>query len=218
MRIKPTLAPLVFAALIAPSMTAAHPHIFVDTSLSLRIDDQGQLLGIEVTWAYDDFYSLLIFEDRQLDNDFDGELNTQELQQIQGFDLNWSEGYEGDTYVTRSEIPLALAAPEHLKTNVGAGRITSTHYRPLVTPVAADGIVIQAYDPSYYTAYTVGSRVTLPATPKCNASVSEPNLDQAYTLVEESLYALPASEAEEAFPRIGQSFADTVRITCAHGS
>ncbi len=218
MRIKPFLAPLALAAAFAPAMTVAHPHVFVDLSLALRIDDQGQLQGLEVTWAYDDFYSLIIFEDRALDNDFDGELNTQELQQLQGFDLNWSEGYEGDTYVTRSEIPLALAAPQHMETTVSAGRITSTHFRPLAEPQDVDGLTIQVYDPTYYTAYTVGTRVRLPSASKCAASVQEPNLDQAYTLVEESLYSLSTEEAEDAFPEIGQSFADTIRISCAHGS
>ncbi|MBT8152975.1 DUF1007 family protein [Epibacterium ulvae] len=218
MRIKPLLAPLALAAAIAPAMTAAHPHIFVDLSLSLRIDDQGQLLGVEVTWAYDDFYSLLIFEDRALDNDFDGELNAPELQQLQGFDLNWSDGFEGDTYVTRSETPLALAAPQPLSTEVRAGRITTTHFRPLAEPQDVDGLTIQIYDPTYYTAYDLEMRVQLPTATNCVASVQEANLDQAYTLVEESLYSLSTAEAEDAFPEIGQSFADTVRISCAHGS
>ena len=40
------------------------------------------------------------------------------------------------------------------------------------------------------------------------------DLDEAYTLVEELLYALPASQQEDAFPEVGAAFADTVVLQC----
>ena len=49
----------------------------------------------------------------------------------------------------------------------------------------------------------------------CSATILPADLDKAYTLVEELLYATPAAEVEEAFPEVGEAFADTVTVSCA---
>ncbi len=208
------LAGPVFAtcAALAPAAVQAHPHIFVDTGLAVQIGAGGALEAVEVTWAYDEFYSLLIFEDLGLDPDADGVLTDDELTRLKGFDLNWSADYDGDTYLTRNEAPLALMAPEHLSTEVVDGRITTRHRRGLKAPVPAEAVVIRAYDPTYYTAYTVNQGVSVGA--GCRAEITEPDLDRAYTLVEELLYAMPADQAEAAYPEVGEAFADTVQLIC----
>lgn len=210
---KRTLAYLAVAAALAPAGAFAHPHVFIATGLAAVTDGAGQLLGVEVTWEYDEYYSLLILEDMGLDEDFDGVLTAGELAALQGFDLNWEAGFEGDTYLTQGGAALALAAPEARETTVAEGKIRSRHFRPLAAPVAAEGVVIQAYDPTYYSAYTVSLGVE--AGTGCAAEVTPPDLDRAYSLVEELLYAMPADQAEEAYPEVGAAFADTVRLTCA---
>ncbi|WP_282076493.1 DUF1007 family protein [Epibacterium ulvae] len=194
-------------------LAQAHPHVFVDTGFILHLDEANQITGIEVTWAYDDFYSLLIFEDMLLDSDFDGALTDAELNQLQGFDLNWDEDFLGDVYLSDQETPIPLGRPEHRATVVKDGRIATRHYRALSAPIPAAHAKLQAYDPTYYTAYTASLGVKFVGG-TCAASVTPPNLDQAYTLVEELLYSLPTDQAEEAYPEVGQSFADTIKITC----
>ena len=205
--------PLAAVLALLPAAAPAHPHVFIATGLAAVTDDAGMLLGVEVTWEYDDYYSLLIFEDMGLDADFDGVLTAEELAALQGFDLQWDAGFEGDTYLTRDGAPLRLGAPEARQTTVAEGRIRSRHFRPLAEPVAAEGVVIQAYDPTYYSAYTVSLGAS--AGPGCAAEVTPPDLDRAYSLVEELLYAMPADAGEEAYPEVGAAFADTVRLTCA---
>lgn len=206
------IAPLFAAALLAPQDAGSHPHIFVDTALKVIVSDAGQLEAVEITWAYDEFYSLLVFEDRGLDSDYDGALTSEELAQLKGFDMAWTEGFQGDTYLTRDGEALVLGAPEHLATEVADGRITTRHRRALVQPQPADGVVIKAFDPGYYTAYTMTGGLEVSG--GCQASVTPPDLDAAYTKVEELLYAMPAAQAEEAYPEVGEAFADTVRLSC----
>lgn len=206
------IAPLFAAALLAPQDAGSHPHIFVDTALKVIVSDSGQLEAVEITWAYDEFYSLLIFEDRGLDSDYDGALTAEELAKLQGFDMAWTEGFEGDTYLTRDGAGLEMGAPVHLATEVADGRITTRHRRALVQPQAADGVVIKAYDPGYYTAYTMTGGLEVSG--GCQGSITPPDLDAAYTKVEELLYAMPADQAEEAYPEVGEAFADTVRLSC----
>lgn len=206
------IAPFFAAALLAPQDAGSHPHIFVDTALKVIVSDAGQLEAVEITWAYDEFYSLLIFEDRGLDSDYDGALTAEELAKLQGFDMAWTEGFEGDTYLTRDGVGLEMGAPVHLATVVADGRITTRHRRALVQPQAADGVVIKAYDPGYYTAYTMTGGLEVSG--GCQGSITPPDLDAAYTKVEELLYAMPADQAEEAYPEVGEAFADTVRLSC----
>ncbi len=204
--------PILVAIALGPSGVSAHPHIFVDTALKVLITDDGQLEAVEVTWAYDEFYSLLIFEDLGLDADFDGELTSEELAKLQGFDLQWSEGFDGDTYLTQGGKALALNGAEHLMTNVSGGQITTRHRRTLLEPSSANGVVFKAYDPTYYTAYTLNQG--LDVTGGCTGETTPPDLNAAYDKVVKLLYATPVDQAENAYPEVGEAFADTVRLSC----
>ena len=205
MRVLPLLT-----LVLAPVSVAAHPHVFIDTKLRVVADANGVLEGVEITWTYDDFYSLLLLSDMGLDNDGDGRLRQDELAQLNGFDMNWVEGYQGDTHATRNGAPVTLGPPQGRGVTVDRGLITSTHFRAASGP--ADGLVVKAFDPTFYTAYSLEGAVDVEG--PCAAQVVPADLDAAYSLVEELLYATPAAEAEDSYPEVGEAFADTVRLTC----
>ena len=195
---------------LAASQLPAHPHVFVNTSLRLFVDEAGIATGIEVAWEYDAFYSLLIMEDLKLDDDADGLLTPEELALLDGFDLNWIEGFLGDVFVRSDGADVTLGAPEGRGASVAHGVITTRHFRAFRAP--ADGLELRAYDPTFYTAYSL---IAAPdVTGGCRADVEQADLDKAYTLVEELLYALPADQAEDNYPAVGAAFADTVTISC----
>lgn len=204
---------LVLGLAALPVSALAHPHVFVDTKLRILVSDAGVFEGIEVSWTYDDFYSLLLFADLGLDNDGDGALDQTELVRLDGFDLQWIDGFEGDSYAYSGDTRISLGAPQGRGVSVADGKITTTHFRPVTDPTAAvaDGLQIKAYDPTFYTAYSlVDAAVQGP----CQASIAPADLDAAYTLVEELLYATPAADAEADYPQVGEAFADTVSVTC----
>ena len=207
------LAFFLFLGAAAP--LGAHPHIFVDTALRLVIDESGQATAVEVTWRYDDFYSLLILQDRGLDMDADGALTEAELPEIQKWDLAWMEGYAGDLYVKDAAGgDVALGPPEDLGTTVTDGRIESRHRRAL-GPVAADGLVLRAYDPEFYTAYDLTLGVTATAG-DCSADVVRPEEDDSYREAEAIMAEFPEDAME--VPLLGHLFAETVTIACAAGN
>jgi len=199
-----------FLAAAAPA--AAHPHVFVDTGLRVQVDERGRVTGIEVSWEYDELYSMLNFQDLGLDPDYDGVLTEDELAALDGFDLHWVPGYEGDLYAETSAGPVALGPPQGRGVRVEAGRIRSTHFRPLAAPVAAAGLVLRAYDPSFYTFYTLDLGVEVAG--GCRAEVVPPDLDEADRRLKVRLAAIPAEQTETDFPAVGATFADTVTIRC----
>ncbi len=206
--LRPSLLALSLVA--APIVGQAHPHIFIDTNLRAVVDEAGTFKGLEVRWSYDDFYSLLIFSDMGLDPDGDGALTPDEVKQLEGFDLKWVEGYEGDSYVTQGGDPVALGPPESRGLTVEGGRIISTHFRAAEAP--ASGLVIKVYDPTFYTAYALDGQVEVDG--PCTSRIEPADLDAAYSYVEELLYARPADEAQDEFPEVGDRFADTVMLSC----
>ncbi|WP_226624409.1 DUF1007 family protein [Alloyangia pacifica] len=199
------------AALMSASAALAHPHVFADVGLALALDADRQVTSVEVTWRYDDFFSLLILEDMGLDPDGDGLLTPDELTALERFDLdNWYEGFEGDLYMYSGGAKLALGAPEFVSVSIDAGRITSVHRRS-VQPAPADGLVIEPYDPTYYIAFEASLPITLPA--PCRATVHAPDLDAAAQKMQAELAQIPEDQFLEIEP--GRDFADRIEVTCA---
>jgi len=210
--------PLLTALL--PMTAAAHPHVFIDTGLTLVLDAENRLTEIRVTWAYDELYSLLVMEEYGVDDDYDGALRPEELSVLDGFDMQWIEGFEGDTYLAKNGAALSLTGPLAHETSVENGRVVTTHTRRLAAPVAlTSAVLVKAYDPTYYTAYSVSLGASVEGGTGCAATITPADLDAAYTMLEELLYGPRSAEfGEENFPEVGEAFADEVRLACVSGS
>ena len=212
---KHTLSLVMF--LLSALPLAAHPHIFVDTGLDLRFDADGRLTEVRVTWAYDDFYSLLITEDRGLDPDFDGVLTDAEKADLQGFDMNWSEGFNGDLVILQDGEALALSGPMQATAVYAEGRITTTHVRKVKDASATAEIEVKPYDRTFYTAYDVTLPVTIEGTEACRHRIKIPDMDAGLTALSAQLSELDADMTEEeaaAMPDVGVLLSSTVVVTC----
>jgi len=209
------------SALVAPLPVLSHPHIFIETGLRLIHDERGALTALEVTWTYDELFSLLLLEDMGLDTDFDGVLTPEEQSAVQGFDMDWPVDYEGDIYVSAAGIPVSLSAPVPGFAELNdKGQLIGRHIRPLTVPVAAP-ISIRVYDPTYYTAYEVIVDQVSTAASECTVAVFTPDLDAAFAQLEAALEELMGQsdfDQEIDFPAVGDRFADEIRVTCAGGS
>lgn len=216
---KPRLGIIAVLALGAMPLGAkAHPHIFIESGVDAIFDAQGQVTALRISWAYDDFYSLISIEDRGLDADGDSILTPEEEAKLAGFDMDWDADYDGDLYVLQGEETIAMGRPEEPTATYEDGIITSTHLRKLARPVAPgpEGLVVQIYDSGYYTAYNINADTRLTNAPAgCAAQVFEPDLNAADKLLQESLEEFMANQnIEMQFPAVGAVYADEVRITC----
>jgi ABC-type uncharacterized transport system substrate-binding protein len=209
---------LALLLLLAPAPALAHPHIFIDTRYEVILNDRNEATALRIGWTYDDLYALLIFGDLALDPDGDGLLSPEEEARLNGFDMKWIEGFEGDTYVLLDGQPLAISGPRDWTASWADGKLSSTHIRDLVTPVpvAEVPLVIQAYDPGYYVAHVILPPAVVTGGTGCTAQVFEADLDAADTALQDALaeYA-PGTDVEGQFPAVGAKFSDEVRVTCA---
>lgn len=195
---------------------AGHPHAFIDTTVEVLVDDQNRATGVRIGWEYDDFTTLSILADLGFDTDLDGQLTPEETTAIQGFDMRWQPGVEGDSYALLGRQALALSYPVAWTTDYAGNRLKTTHLRQFAAPIPLDGqrLTIRVYDPGYYTAYTLtAARVT--GGVGCRVETYAPDPAKADQTLLAALAALPADvNAEDSYPQIGSSFAQEARVTC----
>lgn len=212
---KRLLATLFVCALASGLM--AHPHVFVDTGLKFHFDPDGRLTKVEVTWAYDEFYSLLVTEDMKMDADFDGKLTKAEQATLTGFDMQWIEGFNGDLEIMQGDEALRLSGPHDYTATLRDGRVITTHFRN-IEGASKNGpaFEVKPYDRTYYTAYDVTLPVTIHGTENCRSRVQMPDLNKGLMAVRDELAALDAdSDPDDAgLPNIGADLASTVIVTC----
>jgi len=217
--IRQTLAALALSATSA----AAHPHIFIDTGLEVIFDATGRAEAVRVVWVYDDFYSLVMLQDRGLDPDGDAKLTPEEEARLSGFDMDWDTDFAGDLYLLDKGVgPVALGRPHDWSARVEQGRIVSIHVRDIVTPFAVTDapLVLQVYDPTYYVAYSILGTPLLsgPGAAGCSVQVFEPDLSAAQEELQAMLQEYTADQSvEQDFPAVGANFAEEARMTCAKG-
>ena len=209
------LFPFLTCCLPIPAM--AHPHVFIDTGLGFIVNNAGNLTHVRVTWAYDEFYSLLVLEDMRLDQDADGVLTEAEEQVLGGFDAQWVEGYNGDLVVRMGDAIVPLSGPLEPQATTEDARIVTTHLRAVEGgPVPARALSIKAFDESFYTAYEVTRPVTVSGPASCKIGRTEPDIDgelgqmQAFLLTLDANYDLEEND----IPLVGENFATEIRLSC----
>lgn len=204
-----------------PTMASTHPHVFIDATVEVIFDAEGRAEALRIGWTYDEFFSMLIIEDRNLDPDYDTVLTPAAEAQLAGFDMQWDADFPGDTYALMDGKALALSRPEGFSASYGDGKITSTHLRRFDVPVVVADVplTVQVYDPGFYTAYAIVGKTTLTGRDDCTAQVFEPNRDAADQALLAALAEVSADvDIEMTYPAIGAAYAEESRITCANPS
>lgn len=200
-----------------PIPALSHPHVFIDTGLEFIVDEAGHLTHIRVTWAYDEFYSLLVLEDMNLDQDADGILTESEEKRLSGFDMQWVEGYNGDLVLTKDGTPVALSRPIQPSATTEDGRIVTTHLRAVEDEaILATGLSAKAFDESFYTAYEITRPVTVTGPDSCQMDRNDPDIDGQLAQMQAFLLTLDADYdlEENDIPLVGESFATEILISC----
>lgn len=195
----------------------AHPHVFIDTGLTLAFGPDGQLQRVKVTWIYDAFYSLLITQDMDLDPDGDGVLSQKEQAQLTGFDMQWVDGFNGDLVITNAGQELALSGPHDVTAIFENDQIITTHWRDVAQGQVGAGYEITPYDASYYTAYEVTTPVQITGADQCRSRIAMPDINADLNALRQELFALDMQTrpADAGLPDVGAKFATKVVVTCA---
>lgn len=220
--------PLAALALsLLPAAAGAHPHVFIDAGLVLNYDQRGRLASVEVEWAYDAFYSMLILEDHGIMPGRGG-LAPDEAAALNGFDSDWEPGFEGSLYLGVEGRRVALAPPHSFTAELRDGRLVSRHVRPLAEPLPGDlPLLVEVYDPEFYVDFSVPAAPAIRGRADCRADFRPGDsyaAADAYAAalrdaLRRELGAMADAGAEEMVRvDIGSVGADEVRVSCAGAS
>jgi hypothetical protein len=142
----------------APRPAAAHPHVFIDTGSPSSSTTENRLVAIRVAWAYDELYSLLVLEERGLDQDYDGVLTPEELDDAQRLRHAMDRGIRR-RHLRRGRRHGSRPRPARGPCHDDGGRPDRHDPHPRVSLLPpADGVSVKAYDPTFYTAYDLPRR------------------------------------------------------------
>lgn len=219
MKLRSVLSVSALAAVFAGG-AAAHPHIFIDTTFELLFDEDGALEAVRIDWAYDEFYSLMLIEENDLDADGDSLPEQAALDAYAGQDVDWAAGFPGDFTIAVDGVAVELDGPVTHRARYEAGRVVTSHIRPLTTPLdVSQGVVTaQAYDPTYFVAYEVPKAPGIAGRDDCQLDREVADRKAAQAEYGEKLAEVDATsdpfEVVE-LPDIGVLFADRFVLTCA---
>ncbi len=208
-----------WCASLVPVTGQAHPHIFIDTAFGLVFDDSGQLSEIRIDWTYDEFYSLLVIEEKGLDADGDGTPEPDRVAAFAGQDVDWEAGFPGDFTLVQDGRTVALERPVDHAARYEEGRIVTSHTRKLETPIEVAGheVVARSYDPTYFVAYDVPTDPKIVGREGCEVIREPADRDKAREEYGDKLAAVDTvSDPFEVIEidDIGILFADRFVVTC----
>lgn len=194
----------------------AHPHIFVDAGSDFLFDEAGRLAALRISWRYDEFATLFMFDVLDLDTDGDGRLDDADRAAIVAGETDWPPDYEGDVYLDVAGAKRALTRPENAVAEMVDDRIIVHFDLPLADPVDMSGIraTLRLYDPSYYYAYSATDTPRLVNEPPgCAATIVPFVPDDAAAKAQAQLAALSREETPSQ-PNIGRLFSDEIVLSC----
>lgn len=195
----------------------AHPHIFVDARTGFLLTEEGQLRALRISWSYDAFTTLFLFDVLDLDKDSDGRLDDEDRTAIVAGETEWPPEYNGDVYLELAGQDRSLTRPENAIARMEDDRITVAFDLPLAQPADMSGntAILRLYDPVFYYAYTIQPdgqmRQVLPST--CDAEVIPFEPDAAAAALQSQLASLSREETPEQ-ENVGRLFSDEVSLTC----
>lgn len=204
---------VTLSALTLAGPALAHPHVFVDARAGFAFDAGGRLVSLRISWTYDAFTSLTLFDILDLDKDGDGELDDADRAAIVAGETEWQDDYKGDTYLESAGADVPLGRPINGEASMAEERITVTFDLPLAAPIDVAGeVVLKLYDPNYYYAYTLVGLDDLSGT-RCRADIV-PFVPDAATAELQSQLAMLSREEMPEQENVGRLFADQVRLSC----
>ena len=194
----------------------AHPHVFVDARTGFIFDGAGMLQALRISWTYDEFTTLILFDTLNLDEDGDGLFDDADRAAVITGETNWEPDYKGDVYLEVAGQDYPLGRPTAAAVTLKNNRVEVSFDLPLSDPaqVADTPIFLRLYDPIFYYAYTIlpaEKSINLPE--GCQVQVMPFEPDGAESALQQKLASLGREETPDQ-QNVGRLFSDEVRLTC----
>lgn len=144
-----TMIIIVLAA--SPSQGLAHPHVFIAQQTHIVFDEKG-MAGIRVRWAFDEMFSVSIFE--EFDADKNKEIDDSEVESIRKGAFAYIAEYNYYIHVKIDGKSFEVKYVTDFHAKIVKDKLVYDFFIPchVSATVAQKEIIISPYDPEYFSA------------------------------------------------------------------
>jgi ABC-type uncharacterized transport system substrate-binding protein len=132
-----------------PGSLHAHPHVFVDTQVTVRFSDSG-IEGFGITWHFDEMFSSMIIGD--FDTDGDGSFSPAEVKRVREGAFSNLKNFHYFTYVRVEGRDRPFDSVREFQAFIRGNTLVYDFFIPM--GIAVDSrktrCTVAAYDESYY--------------------------------------------------------------------
>jgi ABC-type uncharacterized transport system substrate-binding protein len=177
------------AALASPLPALAHPHVFAEASLEVKLDGGTTVHSLRHVWRFDDLFSSTVLV--EFDKNQDLKLDEAELQEVANTIFASLAEFDYFQLVSSQGKNVAMKAPDNLIATFDNNQLVVFFESQPAEPLKLAGKVdFGVYDPTFYTAidFTEDANMKvdgLPAT--CKRQVIRPDPDEAIAQNQQSL-------------------------------
>ena len=198
----------------APTIAAAHPHVWVTTRSDIVFGADGQMTAIRHHWTFDPTYSA--FAVQGLDANGDGKLTPDELQDLAKENVESLADFNYFTSLKAGGVRQAFGAPRDYRMTYDDEQTTLHFLLPLKRAVAVGrSAILSVYDPTFFVEMSIGegNAVTLvdaPAT--CSVDLRRPKTagpDKSPEPMSEAFFSALTAGSD-----YGSRFSSGVVISC----
>jgi ABC-type uncharacterized transport system substrate-binding protein len=207
--------PLVIAIavyLLTGSGALAHPHVWVTMKSELIYAPDGKVTGLRQAWTFDDMYST--FATQGLDSKQKGVFTREELAPLAEVNITSLKDFDYFTYakVDGKKTPFADPELKNAWLEYKDSMLTLYFTLPFKTPVKANTLDIEIFDPSYFVDFSFAEKeafglVGAPA--QCAFTTRKPT-DADANLNTKSLSEAMFQDASN----YGAQFANKISVKC----
>ncbi len=220
------MIPLAVALAMLPGVlpqrsAEAHPHVWIDTRVTLRFDEHQRLTALVTEWVFDEIYTSFVVGD--LDKAEDGGVPAEELQPLADQNVEELADWGYFTVLKADDLRLELGPAEEARMRYSEGRLVLSFVLPLAEPVDPLGreIAFSIFDPTFYIEIVPAEETPVRlegAVPKGCAAKLRPFETTEERFVPDSLALSVQIDPSDPENGIGARFAEWIDLTCHKSS
>ncbi|MEO1610653.1 MAG: DUF1007 family protein [Pseudomonadota bacterium] len=194
----------------------AHPHMFFTSTAQFILDGQGRLSKVRIVFLIDELNTMYTFTELGVNKDGNQTLTDEETDKIAQTVIEGFGYYQYFTYMRDRRRSIPLGKPLSVSVHLHQLRLGLEFIIPLETPLVLSGqsISLQLYDPTYFTAITIGfPPVIVGGETDCAVSVIKPS-ETEQTRSNQLLLSQLSREETPQIEDVGAIFAETTRLIC----
>jgi ABC-type uncharacterized transport system substrate-binding protein len=198
--------------LFAGGGASAHPHVWVTMKSTIVYAPDGAVVGVRHAWTFDDMFST--FATQGLESKQKGVFTREELQPLAKVNVESLKEYDYFTYAKANGKKATFVDPVDYYLEYRDSVLTLHFLLPFKTPLKAQTVDLQVYDPSYFVDFALAEKepAALAGAPAaCRLVVGKPQ-----EMTKELALKLSQIPPDQQIPEnsYGAQFANKISVKC----